>query len=355
MENKKQLSPQERALNFQKLTRPYYQTLPSLQFTEGQTISIQIPKTRFLSRIFLQVDGTFKLAHASKTTFTKSIFDKYNLLRSIRLSINNGFNPYSISGGMLSLYNKVNSYKNNFVASDTVFETELLENVVDTTAHSNRVRYTLEVPLTLNERDTIGMLMAQSEETVITLNIDCGTIANLMTDTDITSSVVAITVTPITETFAIPQTPDAIPDYSIFKLVTETTYPILGNGDVIIKLPTSLTYRKLIMYMESDTIGTAIPYTSINSVQLIFNQADSPYSVNGKFLNYENRKEYQGALPLGSYAIDFSSQGIANFGNARDYIDTEKLTECWIKINFSGLTGSTNNIKVVSEMLAKMQ
>ena len=56
-------------------------------------------------------------------------------------------------------------------------------------------------------------------------------------------------------------------------------------------------------------------------------------------------------LPKGVYIFDFSSGGnITNYGGTRDYIDTEKLTEFWIRTT----TTTTGSVKVVSECLARL-
>jgi hypothetical protein len=41
-------------------------------------------------------------------------------------------------------------------------------------------------------------------------------------------------------------------------------------------------------------------------------------------------------------------------GGGRDYIDSEKITEFWLKISFNNLTGSSNYVYEVSEQLAKL-
>jgi hypothetical protein len=353
MGNVSKLSPQARALNFMQATRKYHQILESRQFLEGQTLSFQLPKTRLLSNIYLMVSGTFKTTHASKTTFQKGVFDKYNLIKQTRLSINNGFNPFSISGGMLNLYNKVNLFKNLNLAPD-VYGNDTLENVVSSAGTTNKVKFALELNVALNERDTVGLQNLQSESTLVTLQVDCGYLKDMMKDTDINTSDCNIMITPVIETFSIPAHPDAQPDISIIKLVNEETRQVVSAGEMIINLQTSFTYRKLYVYVASDTAKTPMDKDLITGFQLVFNQADTPINVPADFVTYENRKEYQGAVPQGCYVFDFSSQGIANLGGARDYIDTERLNEFWLKIKFGNITGNSNYVTVVSEKLARL-
>jgi hypothetical protein len=348
------LTPQQRAANFSLATRQYIQKLPTLQFAEGQTLTLQIPKTRFMSKLYLQVNGSFKTTHASKTTFTKSVFDKYNILKQIRMSINSGFNPYQLSGSMLRMYNLINNFKNPTLGSD-VNSVEVLGNTVSSEGATNKIAFTLELPITINDRDTVGLIMLQNEQTLVTLNIDCDTLANaLMTDIDIAVSNVNISITPVLETFSIPSVPSAIPDYSIIKVVNQQVQNVVSAGEMTISLPTSLTYRKLFIYLASDTKYTPVDSALIDSFQLVFNQADTPYDVPADFLEYKNKVDYQGSLPAGLYVLDLSNQGIANYGGARDYIDTERLTEFWLKIRFNNISGNSNYVYVVGEKLAKL-
>jgi len=351
MANVSKLTPAQRANMFAQATRQYKQELPSMSFKEGETISISLPKTRFLSKISLKVKGSFKATHATKTAFTNTKFDKYKLLRQVRMSINNDFNPYQLGGAELYLYNLMNKFVP--MGADN-FNLDVLGNVVSSAGTVNNVSYILDLPMTLNDRDPVGMIMLQNEQTVVTLNVDCGYLKDMMTETDITLSDISITVTPVIETFSIPMIADAVPDYSVIKLVNEQIENVVGAGDMIIKLPVGLTYRKIMIYVATDTGFTAIDHTKIGNFQIVFNQADTPYNVSADQVAYENRKAYGGSLPAGCYAFDFSSQGIANLGGGRDYIDTERLTEFWLKINFKEISGSANYVYLVAEKLARL-
>jgi hypothetical protein len=345
------LSAQQRAVNFAQATRQYKQELPAMNFQEGQTISTSFPKTRFASKCFLRVRGSFKVAHASKTTFGKAVFDKYKLLRQVRIRVNNGFNPYQIGGAELSLYNTMDRFS---TPSADPMNTNVLGNVVSVAGTENTVCFTAELPFTLTDKDPIGLVMLQNDQTVVTLEIDCGSVKDVMTDTDITVSDIKIQIVPVLETFSIPQSDDFVPDYSIIKIVNEQIESVTGAGEMIIKLPVGMTYRKMLLYIATDTKFTPADIANLGNFQLVFNQADSPYSISAEHIAYENRKMYAGQLPAGTFAFDFASQGLANLGTGRDYVDTERLTEFWVKINFKQITGATNYVYVVSEKLAKL-
>jgi hypothetical protein len=72
-----------------------------------------------------------------------------------------------------------------------------------------------------------------------------------------------------------------------------------------------------------------------SNIELLVNQADIPYRINPVDLASINSCEYLGDMPKGVYVFDFSDNGIPNLGGARDYIDTEKVQEFWLKFTTS--------------------
>lgn len=355
-QTQQKLTAGQRAILFAQATRKYTQTLSTINFQELSTVRQLLPKARFLEKIYLHVQGSFKAKHATKTKFNMRAWDMFNLIKQIRVSSNGAFNPYQISGAMLRYYNLLDNYSNKELGTN-VHNINTIGTTVSSAGTVNKVDFWLELPITLNERDTVGLILLQSDSTNINVEIDCGRLSDVLTQTD--SDVVLdsdqITITPIIDTFSIPvNNPDAIPDYSVIKIVNEQSENTVSNGDLTIKLPTQITYRKLFIYMGSDTYGTPITLDKIGNVQLLFNQADAPLQIPMDYIAYRNAQDYQNSLPDGCYVLDFSSQGIANMGGARDYVDAEKLTELWLRINFKDLSGNTNFVVVGAEKLAQL-
>lgn len=352
------LSPSQRANLFAQSTRQYKQELPSMTFKEGQQVSMTLPKTRFLSRIFIKVKGTvYKDTENFSDTSTKLFdlatkdLDIYKILRQVRLSINNGFNPYQIGGAELAIYNMVTVQNRRFGQLPVYAET-----INEEPSDGINFNYTLELPITINERDPIGLLMLQNEQTSVTLSVDCGYFKEINGFfLGKNNRISNLEITPTLETFSIPQLPEAIPDYSIIKIVNQQMEQARASGDNIVKLPVGLTYRKILVYI-TDTEGNPLGHEEVNNFQLIFNQADTPYNINSDHLKYENDMSY-GQLPNGVYVFDFSNQGVANLGGGRDYIDTERLTEFWLKVNLVNVYSVENsgvNITIIKENLARL-
>lgn len=342
--NKQKLTPAQKASMFAAATRQNWQKIPATALVENNTVSFTIPKARLLSRTWLKIQGTFTAAHASITTLTKARMAPWGLIKQIRLQVNNGFNPYQVSGKGVYIYNSVALQQNVMDAITT------LGNTASVGGTSNTLDILVDLTDVLNDRDPVGLVLAQNQETVITVSIDFGTVVSLFTDASITTSAVAINVTPITETFTVPASPDAIPDLSVLKLVAEQNFNIPASGSTqIIKLPVGQTYRKIMLNFEASA-NVAMTDTQIGDISLIFNQADIPYIIPADVLRKINTKAYGTALPSGVLILDMSDQGIANLGGSRDLIDTERLTEFWV----SFIPGTTGNVQVVNETLTRL-
>jgi len=329
---------------FSQATRQNLQPIPAAAFVDGGSVSFTIPKARLLSRGYVRIYGTFKMAHASVTALPLARLAPYNLVRQVRMQINNGFNPFQISGRGAYVYNRLISG----AEFDTSFTIGTVASVGGTL---NTIDMMLDLSTILNDRDPVGLVMAQNQETVVTITLDFNTLAGMYTTTATTASQIAINVTPTIETFSIPAAVEAIPDMSVLKLVTEQNFNIASTGAPFqVKLPVGLTYRKLIMNFET-AAGVAMTDDEIGNLSIIFNQADTPYVIHPGLLRMINTRQFAGKLPAGVLAFDFSYQGMANMGGARDYIDTERLTEFWVQANPSVV----GNLQIVSESLARLQ
>lgn len=343
-QQKQQISPAMKAMMFAQSTRQNWQPQPAQAAVESTTLSFTMPKVRLLSKNTLDISGTFKAAHATLTSLTKARFAPWPFIKAIRVKINNGFNPYQISGKGGYLY-EWTAFRGGLTDSITV-----LGNTASVGGTTNSFGLNIDLTHVLNQRDAVGLVLAQNQETVITVEIDLGTVASLFTDSAITISNVSLTANLIEETFSIPAAADAIPDLSVLKLVQDQSYPITATGITqYIKLQTGLTYRKLLLNFE-DGSGNPITDANIGNIGIVLNTADTPYVIPASILRKMNTKAFEAALPSGVLAFDWSYQGIPNLGGARDYVDTSRLTEFWISFQ----PGTTGNVQVVSEVLAQL-
>ena len=350
----KQLSPQERALLFTQSTRQNMQMLPKQKVTgENATIQFTLPKVRLLSNIMVEIEATATLT-SSAGTIAQNRYAPYNILRRISLDLNNGFSPFIVSGKELYLHNLVDEHNQRLDISSNPKANTFIENVASPGGTDNKIKFTLNLMNVLNQRDPVGLILLQNEETNVTLSIDVDVLANayiLNAGNGDTVTFKDMSISAMVETFSVPPIPQAFPDISILKLVSGRNEVFNGGGANTIKLPVGTIYRKLIVAFEHED-GT--PFTDEDfsgNFELIFNQADIPYSVKPSIVSSLNHSQFGRVLPEGVYVCDFSFQGISNLGSSRDYVDTERLSEFWFRFS----TQNVGRISIVSETLSRLR
>lgn len=337
-----QLSPAQRAELFAVHTRQHIMELPALMgLGPDRSVSFALPKVRLLAKVSLVVEGTLTIGTAVATAVAR--YAPYSILRRVQLSINNGFNPVTLSGGETYLTNIARHNGNVFKPGEGNERTV----APGLTIGSHPFRFTAEYPITLNEREAIGLILLQNEETVVTATIDIGPLASLVTPGG--STVLGVTdfrITPVLETFSIPAVPQAFPDISILKLQQSQVQEAPTSGVMTIRLPVGTTYRKIFLDCGDMVLTTPI--------ELVLNQADTPYSITPRYLRAKNEEMYGDEMPANVYALDFSYQGIADLGGLRDYIDTERLTEFWIRFTVpAGASG--RQVTAIFETLSRLR
>ena len=341
--NEKVLTPAERMALFQQNTRQHIKPLPAQAATPLTTRSFELVKTRLTSRVMLLVSGTITVAHPTAPSIPLRFNGMPNFIRNIRLNINNGFNPFQISGRGLFLHNHL------FIGSETMGDINVMGSASSPAGAISAFSMLLELPISLNQRDAIGLINTANPQTVVSIDVDFDSIDRLYASTAGYTITPNLTVMPVIESFTVPANPAAIPDLSILKLVHEFRQNLPTIGTHTFRLQTGLTYRRIILVFEN-AFGDPLHVNEIGNIELVFNQADIPYTIHPAVLRALNTKAYGAPLPPGVFVFDFTNLGIPNYGGSRDYIDTERLTEFWVTAN----TTTTGNMTVITETLARL-
>lgn len=352
MAQAQQISPQQRAALFTQATRQNYQTLGTRSASsELEQIVFDLPKARLLSKITLIVEAVANLK-SSNSAIPVAASQGFGVLRKVQLDLNNGFSPYSLTGDALfgiSLARLNPDVSMRQTASKRAVN--YIENAASVGGVDNTIRFSVELPVTLNDRDPVGLLMLQNQETNVQLKIDVDQLVKAYKPAaGDTVTFKSFKVTPVLETFTIPSIKEAFPDVSVMKLVSDRQETLQGQGVSTIKLNTGTIYRKLFFYLEDANGAPLTDEDIVGNFELVFNQADVPYNIPAKFLAHLNHRQYGMPLPDGWYAFDFTIQGLPNYGGSRDYIDTERLTEFWLRVN----TTKAGKVRIVSENLSRL-
>lgn len=345
------ITPQQAAQFFAQMTRQNYQMIPAIAGAESSTVAFQLPKVRLTSRVRFMFEATLKVTHSSATSYTAPDVGPFAVIRGVSVNLNNGFSPFKVSGKQLYMYSLLRDNA-SILTPTTSGRGKVVQGLTASSSGANNtIRFIADLPLTLNDRDPVSLILTQNQETTVDVSIDIGAASSLLASTSGYTAVLSnIIITPMVESFSIPAVKEAFPDLSVLKLVQGATASIPGSGIFTYKFPVGMTYRKIVFLVE-DSSGGVDDADLTGDIELLLNQADRPYKINPKILAAINQEQFGVTLPAGMYAFDWSYQGIANYGGTRDYIDTERLTEFWLQFN----PAAAGNLTVVYEVLSRVE
>lgn len=351
------ISPMQRAQLFAMSTRQNMQMIPKQTSTSGlKTLQFSLPKARLLSNIMVRVSGKVNVKHASETTIAPDKFGIHNVIRRFSVDLNNGFSPYVVSGKELAMLNALEMFGDILNVGSATQDYTYLNNGAFTASASgadNDFAFTLQLPITLTKKNPAGLILLQNEQTNVSLNVDIGQGSDMFeTVAGVTAEIKEITVNVMCETFSIPASANAYPDLSVLRLVNGRTDSIPTAGQHIVKLSTGTVYRKL-LFMVLDEDGKPVDDSAFSgNFELIFNMADVNYAITPEMLRAYNTMQYGYTLPKGMYVFDFSAMtGLPNGDSTRDLIDTERLTEFWLRFTVAG----KGHVDLVTDCIARLQ
>lgn len=350
----KQLSAADRAANFNKMTRRMWQNFSTLSAGDNQTIQFNLPKARLMGGVLLEIKGILTAQHASLTTYTPDADAPYSYLANVTMQYNNAFSPFNISGRGLKEFNQTFLTTPVITPNNTAGSraNATLPLVSSSGGTANNFRFFVYLQNQLNDRDPVGLILLQSDETIVNVNITFGTMNDIAPATGgYTFTTSNVSVTLHTETYTIPAAASGFPDISVLKLVQERIYPVVVGINTF-ALSIGRIYRKLgmVMYSTNSPWTRSADSVITSNIQLIANQADIPYNIAPDQLMGINAGDYIGPLGTSSYVFDFSNNGQPNYGGSRDYVDTKTLTEFWLSFTSS----ATGFLRVWSECLVPL-
>lgn len=329
-ENK--LTAQQRAQLFGAATRQHFQMIGKKSVGPSQTVEFAVPKARIVEGFRLRMKGAL-----TGGSLTAGGYDVYDLIRRISVDFNNGFSPVVVSGAQMARINTLSPAARLIPAAA---DTGLC--VVD----GANFDFMLDIPLVLNYRDPVGLVLAQNQETNITVTIDTANPANIIEGaTDFTA-----TLELECNSFSIPANTNYLPDMSVLKVV-DARNEVFTAGQNYIKLPVGMIYRKMVFKFETAD-GEPLTAEEITSnIELVLNTADIPYSISPDMLKKFNIMQVGMDMGAGVYFFSFDWQGLAaSYGGSRDLLDTERITEFALRFSAS----VPGKVTIVSEKMSRL-
>lgn len=321
--------------------------LETLPFSAGNQSTSELVSAGFIERILLP--GTFAITETTMATPHED--NPHRLLNRIRLRDSSGGVVYSLSGYNSFLHNKFFSGARAWV--DQSADTQIYVG----TAFDNGVapRSIWQIPVTINERDSIGLLMNQSDRFKYVLEIDWATMAQLATtpgDMVITGSIVPhyryMTVPAPTAPNGAVQLGPPFP-----RVVHQVIDRVgIGMGTAPSTYTLNLTVGKIYRGLILVTRDANVRENAITAVRVIVGDEIHRWTASGQELRGEQYIANGRDMPVGVYLIDFSKDsGLwSGLDFQRDYLDTRNLAQFKVEIDLTGIAGA-GTLDVISDML----
>lgn len=281
--------------------------LPNLvRPTGGGTSFINLPKTGLLAVLHLAIRGSI-----AGTLTVPNALGLASIISRVRVTLNSGIDLVNISGG---------GY--HYLLREAI-GSEYIDPNGQSSARSavtaTAFNLDMTVPVSINDRDPLGLIMLQNEQTLVTLYVDWTTDTTVATGATVTG-----TVTPYLELFTVPVDPQDYPPLNIVHQVLEDQQQISGAGDYTYNWPRGNTYLQILHGFGIGTAGT----DAFTKFQVRVNQSDYLQNTDIPYLDLEFRKERGRARPAGGLFVDLlASSGLGNFGLTRDVFNSALVTD----------------------------
>lgn len=353
MNQTSQVTDYQRQLNFLANTRQHIQSMPAYSGAEYAETKFKLDNARYGAFVNVRVEAVLNVKHDTSTSFIPAVFAPYNLIDRVVLDLNNGFSPYSLTGKHLYLYSLLREQSDIMNRKESGQRgLNVMGMSASPTGVDNKISFNLMLPIQLNKRDPIAYIDLQNQQVNATVSVQVGKATKLLeSETGYTVALESITFFPHIISYSVPFQPDARLNLNSIKLVQSQTQEFNSAGEKQISLQTGITYRKLV-FMIADASGVGIEDRALSgTIDLVLNTADKPIRINPVDLANINIQQYGQPLPQGVYALDFTDQGLVNYGGLRDLYYTNQLTEFWLTFN----APSAGSIDIVSERISPLR
>lgn len=336
-------------VNFNKNTRRTRTKVTTMTYADETYGTYNLSNVGFLANIYIRFAGKLTATSSTKTSFTPAAFAPFNLLKNVDFKLNNGINVVAINGERLYEYNVAMKYASTVdqELDDNVYR---FSNVCSSAGTENDVDFTLKIPISINDRDTIGMLLLQTQQMVATIGLGTRSASDLTSDTDIDMSLTG-TWYITSDIFEVPSDMSNYPNLAYIHQILMDTKTISSTGEQRLSLPLGNTYLRII---NSVAINGVQSLEDVQNYALKYNLSTTTIDLAMKDMLGINRDELGRSMPLGAFCVDFTNQGVPGMGSDRDWVDSSAISELdqFITIDSNATLGSNNNIvSIVRDML----
>lgn len=272
----------------------------------GGQVNLQLPRVGFLAWLSLNITGA-----VSGTLSNPNAFGMASVIKRVRLTSSAGTDLISISGQGYHyiLRNFINGY-----FDPVAFSTA--RNAVTATTYD----VSMLLPLVINDRDPLGLINLQNEQTQLQLFIDWEQDAVVATGATVTGTCV-----PHLVLFTVPPDARDYPDFSNVQQIIETQENVGSIGDYTYYWP-----RANFRYLQTlHGFGQAQAGSDLwNRARLRLNQTTFIYDYDVASMNVEYDSDHPAARIGGVVPFDMiGTSGFATYDKLRDTIDASQFTD----------------------------
>lgn len=345
---------------FEAATRKLVSPMSGLPFTPGAAASGKsqdnIPPSGLLARIHLSISAVATVTLGGGTAAV-DWSGPWSSISKVRVTTPGGLDQFALSGFATYLQNVIEQYQREFEAAQvgaapTNFANR--EYAVPVIAGANTWEFGLTIPVALNEREALGLLMMQNAASAFQLSVEFNSSGYSLTAgqapvlvTGAATVTYTGTITPIIESFAVPEDRAIpLPPADFAHTYKEFTQTIGGVGDQTI----AITDRFRFLSIAHFVVMNSQPNTQdIDTVALSFSSTFKPevWPIRAKVRR--QHQIYGRSLPNGLVVHDFLNQGFPNFGTLRDTVEGQKVSDLKsiITVN-SAATLGTNASRILT-------
>ena len=365
--------------NFNASTRSFTQVMTPLTMTAPQTsVFADLPQSGYVGALDLVFTGTATAdatAGGANTLLYPIAGAAVNLVKKIQLRTNQGADLWNTSGWGALLYDR--TLRSDFDPAtvpanvfpftpdpSTAYWKPLPANIA--ASASATFAFPVRMQLSWGEMLMAGLILLQNPGVRFTLSIDWGAPSDLFTAATAAQVTLSnVQVTPFLEQYLVPGEDANQPDLSLAKTVLEDLLPITGIGKYAYQPPRGNTYTRILQEWVNGPTTAYVPMgfkagssaTFATLFEAVYSQTQNIKNTPVANQLYQQRRLYGGSLPVGVYVHEWSlGNGVPEFPNGRDNIDTSQITDFNINTTLAGSSPTAGAyVRSVKEQLVVVQ
>lgn len=277
-----------------------------------------LPKAGILRGVYLNISAVV----AGTISGSPNALGLASIIKEVRAQINNGNDLFRFSGAgyAYGIRQMIGSYRDPVPGN-------VMRSAVTAATHN----LSIYIPVSVNDRDPVGLFMLQNEGTEVQLSIETESMGSV--DSGITS--LTVTCEPQLDLFTVPADAKDWPNFGYLCQIIEQSKAIAAAGDDDIYWPRGGTYLWMqhlagVGVSGSDKWDYAVLQSgqTKNVIDLNVAGADLAYG------RTHGTARLAGVIPFDL----LGESGFGEYGTGRDVIQSEKLTDLKSTITYNAAT-----------------